>query len=567
MSMIRLKTIGDINRLRRILAVIFRAGGGAWIERTRQKRLVPWSCRIKHFFHPVPLHRCLVQVKRGSQTVSSETLRNVLEKLGPTFIKLGQVLSLRADLVGENISRELSGLQSDVAPFPYEEARKIIGEELKQASGPILESMEKTPVAAASLAQVYKAFLKDGTMVAVKVQRPDIKVTIEQDVHILFYLAHLAERFIPELRPYQPYRVVERFADWTLRELDFKVEGNNAERFRFAFKGNPHIKIPLVYWEHTSSRVLTMEFVQGVKADDLDGIKRLAIDPRQLALHGVGALFQEFLIDGFFHADPHPGNFFALPGDVLCFHDFGMVGYLTREQRKELVSCLVAFADKDIDAFFRHFMHMAIISEESDVSGFRNDLAAVLSELFFSPHQTSVAKAFFHAINNGARKRIWFPADLALFGKAIITTEAMGLKLFPEFDLNEEMKPLVEKSLRAYLSPERMLKALRTGIFDYVDLLASLAERTQRILERIDKGELSVRLDTAELLGIKKEFDRQNDLRLIGMVTTAVFVVFVILLFLEGRKAIGGLAISKIIFFVLVGLLAWFLAKIIRKPK
>ena len=292
--------MSDLNRLRVILGVIFEAGGGILIEKTRLKYLVPWKCRLHCFFNPPKTEKCLWRMKGGSETLSPEVLRLVLEKLGPTFIKLGQVLSLRADVVGEKISVELSKLQSDVPPFSYEEARQIITEEFKATPEKLFKSFEKKPLAAASLAQVHRAHLKDGTEVAVKIQRPNIKNTIEQDIHILFSLGHLAERFIPEIRPYQPLRVIKEFADWTLRELNFKVEGNNAERFRSAFKDNPQINIPTIFWNLTTPRVLTMSLIHGVKADDMAGIRRLGSDPRQLALNGVGAVFQQFLIDGFF---------------------------------------------------------------------------------------------------------------------------------------------------------------------------------------------------------------------------------------------------------------------------
>ena len=370
------KRISDLNRLRKILGIIFEAGGGVFIERLKLKHFVPWKCRIHCFLNPSKSGNCLVQMRGEIKTLSPEILRIVLEKLGPTFIKLGQVLSLRADVVGEEISAELSKLQSDVQPFSYEEARQIIIEEFKAEPEKLFKSFEKEPVAAASLAQVHRAYLKDGTEVAVKIQRPDIRFVIEQDIHILFSLGHLVECFMPELRSYQPVRIIKEFADWTLRELDFKVEGNNAERFRFAFKDNHYINIPTIYWELTTSRILTMDFIHGVKADDMAGIRKLDSDPKQLALNGLGAMFQQFLIDGFFHADPHPGNFFAMENNMLCLHDFGMVGFLSPEQRKELVSCFIAFENKDIDNFLKHFMHLAATSEKSDISGFQKDAAS-----------------------------------------------------------------------------------------------------------------------------------------------------------------------------------------------
>lgn len=568
MNVLNLKNkISDLNRLRTILGIIFEAGGGILIEKMKLKYLVPWKCRIHCFFNPPQLSKCIVQMRGDDQKLSPEVLRIVLEKLGPTFIKLGQVLSLRADVVGEEISLELSKLQSDVSLFTYEEVRQIVIEEFRVSPEKLFKSFDKKPVAAASLAQVHMAHLEDGTEVAVKIQRPNIKPTIEQDIHILFSLAHLTERFVPELRPYQPLRIVKEFADWTLRELDFKIEGNNAERFRFAFKDNHYINIPIIYWDLTTPKVLTMDFIHGVKADDISGIRKLNSDPKQLALHGLGAMFQQFLIDGFFHADPHPGNFFAMKGNMLCLHDFGMVGFLTPEQRKELVSCFVAFESKDIDSFFKHFMHLATTSEKSDISGFQKDAAEILSELLFTPNQPSIAWAFFRLINKGARREISFPADLALFGKAIITTEAMGLKLYPQFDFNKEFKPFVERALRTYLDPRRALQTLKTDIFDYLGFLKTLPEKTQSLLQKIEKGDLEVKIDATELLGIKTEFDRQNDVRVLGTATIALFVISAAFSYLEGVKSIGGIKFSSIVLSISVFLLFWLGARIIKKPK
>ena len=559
--------ISDLNRLRAILGVIFEAGGGILIEKMRLKYLVPWKCRIHCFFNPPKNKNCLLQMMGETKTLSPEVLRLVLEKLGPTFIKLGQVLSLRADVVGEKISEELTKLQNDVPPFSYEEARQIIIEEFKAPPEKLFKSFEKKPVAAASLAQVHRAHLKDGTEVAVKIQRPNIKTVIEQDIHILFSLGHLAERFIPELHPYQPLRVIKEFADWTLRELDFKIEGNNAERFRFAFKDNLSINIPIIYWELTTPRVLTMDFVHGVKADDVAGIRKLNSDTKQLALNGVGAVFQQFLIDGFFHADPHPGNFFAMKNNILCLHDFGMVGYLTPDQRKELVSCFVAFEDKDMDGFLKHFMHLAITSEKSDLSGFQKDASEILSELFFTPNQPSIAWVFFRLINKGAKREVGFPADLALFGKAIITTEAMGLKLYPQFDLNKEMQPFVEKALKTYLDPKKVLQTLKTDIFDYLGFLKTLPEKTQSLMQKIEKGDVSVKIDTTELLGIKTEFDRQNDLRILGAATISLFVISTIFSYFEGVKSVGGVPFSAIGLVASAFLLFWLIVRLIKKPR
>lgn len=473
---------------------------------------------------------------------------------------------MRADLIGEELSKEFSKLQSSAEPFPYQEAREIIKEELGRFPEELFRSFEEKPVAAASLAQVHRAFLKDGNEVAVKVQRPGIRKIIKQDIHILYYLAGLAEHFIPELKMYQPIRVVKEFADWTMRELDFAVEGHNAERFRFIFKENPHIYIPKIYWDFTTPPVLTMEFSHGVKVNDLDKIKALGLDRKNLASIGVDALFQQFFIDGFFHADPHPGNFFAMPDSTLCLHDFGMVGYLDQAARKELLSCLVSFVNKDIEGYFKHLLHLALIDEKSDVSSFQKDVSSILSEFFFSAHPPSVAWAFFRVINKGAQNGIRFPADFALFGKALITTEATGLKLYPEFDLNKELEPFVKKALMEYLSPSKALRTLETEIFDYLGFLKNLPERIQNVLTKMEKGEIGIKLDTEDLQGIKREFDRQNDLRILGIVLTAVFFATFGLLYLEGKKTLFGFSLGSLGLALSVILFVWFLFRLRKGP-
>ncbi len=506
--------VASLARLRFILTTIFLFGGRCLIERLRLLYLVPLRWRIRDMLHQQVTDRPALK-REALEIISPAALRELLETLGPTFVKLGQVLSLRPDLVGEEISRELSRLQSAVSPFPFSRVKQIIAEEFGQGIDELFVLFEPDPVAAASLAQVHRAWLSDGVEVAVKVQRPDIGPTVEQDVYLLRHLARLAERLIPEVRPYNPVRVVQEFADWTRRELDFRSEAHNAERFRFIFRDNPHIKIPSIYWGHTSRRVLTMEYVHGVRTDDLTGIERSGLDRRKLALHGVDAQLQQILIDGFFHADPHPGNSIALAGNVLCFYDFGMVGHLDENQRRELISCFVAFAGRDIETFLRHFLHVAEVTPGSDVAGFYKDASELLGEIFFSPTNANVAWLFFRLIHRGAVRNIAVPPDLALFSKALITTEAMGLTLYPDFDLGEHLAPFVKKAFDAYIDPMQLRRSFATDMIDYVAFMKELPERVQGLLKRLAEEERTpARLDGRDLDALQSAVQRQSDRRL-----------------------------------------------------
>jgi ubiquinone biosynthesis protein len=399
------------------------------------------------------------------------------------------------------------------------------------------------------------------------VQRPGIRKIITQDIHLLSYLARLAERFIPEIRLYQPVQVVWEFADWTVRELDFTAEGHNAERFAFIFKDNPHIYIPRIFWAYTTPRVLTMAFSHGVKIDAIEQIQQFGVDTKHVASIGVDAFFQQFFISGFFHADPHPGNFFVMPDGRLCLHDFGMVGYVDQAARRELVSCLVCFVHKDIEGYTRHLLHLALLDEHSDVRSFEKDVATILSEFFFSDRQPSVAWAFLRVINLGAQHGIRFRADLALFGKALVTTEAMGQKLYPAFEVNKALEPLVHKALQDYFSPRRALRAWKGDILDMLGLWGELPERVHHVLTKLEKGEIGIKLDADDLQGIKQEFDRQNDLRVLGIVVTAVFFGTFGLLYLEGKTTLVGIPLSTLGIALLVFLLGWFLLRLRRGPR
>lgn len=556
----------DLNRLRTIVGVVFESGGGLLIQRLRLKYFIPLWFRLRAVFTPNPAEAPLMKMDGSGPILSPALLRSVLERLGPTFVKLGQVLSMRADLVGEPLSRELSKLQSDVAPFPYDEVRRIVMEAFGASPDALFKSFEEKPVAAGSLAQVHRAFLTDGTEVAVKIQRPEIEKIIRQDIHILYYLAGLAERFIPEWNIYQPTRIVKEFADWTLRELDFEAEGRHAERFRAIFRENPKIHIPEIYWEWTTRRVLTMSFSRGVKADDLAGMEALGIDRKRLASIGVDAFFEQFLTAGFFHADPHPGNFFARQDGTLCLHDFGMVGYLDEEARRTLLYVLRAFVGKDMEGFAKHFLRLALIDESSDLNGFKKDLFTVLSEFFYSPHQPSAARAFFRAINQGARNGVRFPSDLALFGKAILTTEGMGLLLYPEFNFNRELEPFVQKVWQAYWSPRRLLRTAEADLLERLEVIKNLPDRMEKVFIKLERGEIGVKLDAGDLHGIKREFDRQNDLRILGLVLTAISVVTLGLFYLEGKRVLWGLPLSYLSALIWGGIFIWFLSQLRRSP-
>jgi ubiquinone biosynthesis protein len=253
----------------------------------------------------------------------------------------------------------------------------------------------------------------------------------------------------------------------------------------------------------------------------------------------VDAQFQQILIDGFFHADPHPGNSFALDGNVLCFCDFGMVGYLDHGQRRELISCFVAFANKDMEKFLAHFLHIAEPSRTSDIVGFKKDASEVLNEMFFSPTNPSVAWVFFRLMHRGAKRSIFFPADLALFSKSLITTEAMGLGLYPDFEFDRHLTPFIKKAFEAYIDPGHLHQSLANDLIDYAALLHDIPRRIDAALKSFDnQAGLRLKLDEGEVKLLQREMGRYTERRLAEISLLAAALLFAVVLVMQGSAAL-----------------------------
>ncbi|OGD39224.1 hypothetical protein A3A25_01920 [Candidatus Azambacteria bacterium RIFCSPLOWO2_01_FULL_46_26] len=560
MEILNLKSkIEDLNRLRQIITVLFEAGFGFIIDRLRLRYLVPLRLRLSQRF------KRLKAPAKPEIKPPQVRLRESFEKLGPSFMKLGQILSLRPDLIGFEYAKELEKLQSRAATFSFEQVEKIIQKEFGRPIGELFKSFEKKAFAAASLAQVHRAVLKDGTQAAVKVQRPNIEETIKKDIHILFFLAFLLEKYIPESKPLRPTQVVKEFAAWTMRELDFKVEATNTERFRYNLKDEPDIKIPKVYWDLTSQKVLTMEFVDGVKLDEEERLAKMKLSRELLASNAVKVLLKQFLIDGFFHADPHPGNFFVLKNNIICLHDFGMVGYVSPEMRSEMVSYFMSFINQDMENSLKHLLDVAEVREGSDVEGFKQEVSSILSAWFYSPAKESIATSFFKAISASVKYNIVFPSNLVLLGKAMLATEAMAKRFYPKFDFNEQFAAFVGMVYRSAFDPRAAAKDFQDNMFDYLAFLKKLPEHTLKLLEKFEKGDIGVKINIEEFIEVKEEIDRQNDVRILAGLTAITLLTSALVMNIEEAR-IFGISLGRIGLLIGFVLIIW-LFNLVRKNK
>lgn len=420
--------------------------------------------------------------------------RKTLERLGPTYVKLGQILSLRDDLLPEKITRELRKLQSQVPSMPYTEVRKVVEEEFNLPIGSIFKSFEEEPLAAASLAQVHIARLKNGKKVVVKVQRPGIVRLITDDINIMRRIASMMQR-LAFLKDYRPTHFVEEFASYTLRELDFTQEGKHADTFRENFKGNRQIIFPEIYWSYTSRRVLTMQYIDGIKPDDSAKLKKHGIDGKRVAEIGAKALVKMLYVDGFFHGDPHPGNMLIVGRSKIAFLDLGMIGQFNKEVMRNMFLYLYYLVMREYDIATKYIVNLTQPGPKADVESFRKEMQEVItrwSGAKFSEY--SMGRVIFETMNIGAKHQLYFHGDLVLSSKAVLTVEAVANILDPEMDFGEIVRPMMEEMFVTQFSPLRVGKSVLNSLPDYIDFFEKLPSNLLKTLNMVSSGKLQVQL-------------------------------------------------------------------------
>lgn len=430
--------------------------------------------------------------------------RRTLERLGPTYVKLGQILSLRDDMLPERITKELRKLQSQVPPISFAAVKNVIETEFNMPLHMIYESFDEEPIAAASLAQAHMAKLRGGQKVVVKVQRPAILKLITDDINIMRRLALIMEK-IPGLRDYRPAHFVEEFADYTMRELDFNQEGKHADQFRVNFADDPLIIFPEIYWDYTSRRVLTMEYIDGIKPDDRQKIKSMGIDGKKLAAMGAGAVMKMLFVDGFFHGDPHPGNMLIVGRNRICLIDLGMIGSFSEETRSNMFLYYYYMVIKEFEHATRYLVNLTYPGPKADIVGFRKELAEAIkgwSGAGFKDY--SLGKLIFQTMYIGARHQLYFHGDLVLSSKAIITIEAVGAILDPEMDLSEVSRPFMQKVFQEQFSPLRIGKSIVKSFPEYMDFLEALPNSILNTVNMLTSGKLQVELAEPEKEKIKR---------------------------------------------------------------
>ncbi|MEK7073455.1 MAG: AarF/UbiB family protein [Patescibacteria group bacterium] len=516
------RTIDDAQRLREIVRVLFSAGFEQYIGAARLRALVPLPHRLRHGLRSASV---------GPVAPVEVRFRRACEELGPTFVKLGQMLAVRPDVVGEDAAAEFAKLQERAAVVPYAEVLAVLQENLGGDWKKFFRSVTPRPIASASVAQVHRAVTLDGTHIVLKVQRPGIRVDMMRDLHLLALLARLLERYVPAARNYQPTEIVRTFSAWTLQELDFTVEAGHIERFRADFDEEPRMHIPAVHWEYTRPGLLALDEVSGIRLSETKKLRGKRVSRKDTAAFILEAFLRQFFVTGFFHGDPHPGNLLVAPGGGIVLYDFGIMGYLPSALRYELVSAFQAYLRRDMDAYVKHILDLSSLTSDVDVAGFSAEVRKHVDAVAYRPvGRKGLPLAFYKIIVSGSQHGVRFPTDLVLFAKALLTVENVLHTLDPKLNFDTAMTPLFDQMTMSRLDPRSWLPEAREETMEFVRRLPLLPERTSALLKRMEEGNFSVRLDLDELKSMLEEFDRENDLRVLAVVATGVLVASVLLL-------------------------------------
>ncbi|SCG86901.1 ABC1 kinase family protein [Methanobacterium congolense] len=507
----------NIKRLREILVVLAEYEFGSVIEKIGLRNRLPFSERF--YFAG--------SVDEELDSSVSERLRLVLEDLGTTFIKLGQVISTRPDLVGDEVSQEFTKLQDNTPPFEYEIVKSRIEEELGAPIGEVFSSFDEKPLAAASVGQVHRALLKDGSAVAVKVQRPDLETLVKQDITIMRYLANLIDKRIPKWQYYNLPGIVDEFERSILKEINYGQEARNAKRFKTIFKGDKSIYVPEIYDEYCTSHVLTMEFIEGVKVRDIMENPELGekFNGKTIARRGAESYFKQVLIHGFFHADPHPGNIYVLKNNVVCFLDFGMMGHIDDEFREELAELFIFIINYDIKGIISQLIYMGIVSENADLKSLKYDIMDLMDR-YYDADLKELGKIIKDLGTSKIMEKyqIKLPRDFVLLGRVITMVEDMGQKLDPEFNGVEISKPLAKKLVMRKLSPLRILDFIGGNFFEFEHLMKILPRSISKTMMKLEEGKINIEMEHKNLDALSANIDRSSNRISLSLIIAALII-------------------------------------------
>ncbi len=491
--------------------------------------------------------------QKGAELSRAERIRLAIEEAGPTFVKLGQILSMRPDILPPDISYELQKLHDQVAPLPYKAIKKVLKEELNAPPEEVFSHISEKPLAAASIAQVHRAELKSGAQVVLKVQRPKAKETIDVDVEILKDLTNILRKYFQDKLAQDPVRIVAEFDQSIHRELDFIREGRNIVRFKNNFSDDERLFVPQYFQKFSTDKLLVMGHVKGIKASQTEKLDKAGIDREAVARNGTALSFREIFEFGFFHADPHPGNIMVLKNNVIALLDFGMVGQIDDDTIDHFGEIIIGITQKDADRIIHAFDELNITNPNTDNKALRNDINGLID--YF--HGVSIKKLRLKAILNELfaiiqKYRLTFPPSLSLTLKALITVDGLARVLYPEFDVMGQLQPFIHKITMRRYDPRRRWREMQLFLEDMINLAEDFPKKVRTILTNAANNRFVIQFEHHKLENLIAALNRATN-RLSSALIIAALIV--------GSSLVIQLSVGPTLFgYPMIGLIGYLLA-------
>lgn len=504
-----------------------------------------------------------------TRLTAAERMRLALEELGPTFIKLGQLLSTRPDVIPQSFVLEFEKLQDNVPGFPFEEVQRQILAELNGPLDNFFSEIDPEPLAAASIAQVHRARLTTGEEVVIKLRRPGIVAIVESDISVLMVLATLAERHLTGSKLFDPVGIVHEFARTIRSEMDFSREGHTIEKFRDNFKTTPWIYFPRVYWKQSTHGILTLEFVAGIKVSDREQLVSLGFDTTLIACRGADIFLEMVLEHGLFHGDIHPGNVLILQDNVICLLDFGIIGRLDEDGKTFLVDILVAIVKRDMDELASLLLFAGDTADSMNMRALKRDMFHFINSYYEIPLQEiEVGRMLMEFIEITTHYNIKISPDLMLLIKSLVLIEGMGRMVDPAFEMVKHLQPFIRKAIRQKYSPRRVSGDINRILVSYLNLARNIPQNLKEIINRINNNAFKIDLEHRGLDKFTSELDRSANRLSTSIILAATIIGSSIIMQTDKGPKVMGFPVVAFIGYSAAGIVGlWLVYAIIRSGR
>lgn len=552
-----IKSKRTFKRIKEIIRVLTKFGFGYIIERIQLTKKVPF---LKNFSHYESLDEL--------DSTVPQRIRYVLEELGTTFIKFGQIISTRQDLIGKEFAKEFAKLQDNTPPFSYELVKTTIKAELGSSINSLFQEFNNKPLASASIGQVHKAKLKNGKIVAVKIQRPGIEKQIEEDIYIMRKFAKLIERYIPDWENFNLPGIIDEFERSIKKELNYIQEKINMNKFSIIFKDDKNIVIPKVYDEFLTKRIIISEFIDGIKISDLSKSKK-HFNKQLIAKRGAEAFFKQILVYGFFHADPHPGNLLVLENNRICLLDFGMVGHIDKEFMEDLARLFVFLIDYNINGLINQLTNMGFINETVDIKSFKYDIMDIM-DMYYGVQLKDIqlGKTINELMMLLVKHKITQPKEIVLLSRALIIIEGIGKDLDPDFNIVIACRPYAKKVIRQRVSPKRIMDIIKDDFFEFEHFIKILPSTMKDIFSKIAGGKINIEFEHKNLDRFSGNLERISNKISFALIISALIIASSLIMQTNKGQLLFGFPVLGIVIFIISAIMGFGLVvSIIRFKK